>query len=96
MANNNNDQGNNTDKRGFASMDEDKQREIASQGGKTAHSNGTAHEWTSEEARKAGQKGGKASHGNSNNGQTESISSDSAVDPLLEDDMGPSNKEDLM
>jgi hypothetical protein len=54
---------NNTDKRGFASMNEDKQREIASKGGKAAHESGNAHEWTSEEARKAGHKGGKASHG---------------------------------
>lgn len=48
------------DKRGFASMDEDKQREIASKGGKAAHEKGTAHEFTSEEAREAGRKGGKA------------------------------------
>src|SRR5688500_5260935 len=41
-------------KRGFASMDEDKQREIASKGGKAAHEKGTAHEFTSEEAREAG------------------------------------------
>ncbi len=60
---NNNSENNNSDKRGFASMDEDKQREIASQGGKAAHQSGNAHEWDSEEARKAGQKGGKASHG---------------------------------
>jgi general stress protein YciG len=48
--------------RGFASMDQDKQREIASQGGRAAHTKGTAHEWTSEEARQAGRKGGMASH----------------------------------
>jgi general stress protein YciG len=51
-----------TSKRGFASMDEDKQREIASKGGHAAHQKGTAHEFTSEEAREAGQKGGKAAH----------------------------------
>ena len=44
--------------RGFASMDEDKQREIASKGGKASHEKGTAHEFTSEEAREAG----KAAH----------------------------------
>lgn len=49
--------------RGFASMDRNKQREIASQGGKAAHARGTAHTWTSEEAREAGRKGGAASHG---------------------------------
>jgi uncharacterized protein len=46
--------------RGFASMDPAKQREIASKGGKAAHQKGTAHEFTSEEAREAGRKGGQA------------------------------------
>jgi uncharacterized protein len=49
----------NTSKRGFASMDQEKQREIASKGGKAAHEKGTAHEFTSEEAREAGRKGGE-------------------------------------
>jgi general stress protein YciG len=48
--------------RGFASMDRTKRREIASKGGKAAHLKGTAHEWSSEEAREAGRKGGMASH----------------------------------
>jgi general stress protein YciG len=48
--------------RGVASMDRAKQRDIASKGGKAAHQKGTAHEWTSEEARDAGRKGGIASH----------------------------------
>jgi len=48
--------------RGFKSMDRSKQREIASKGGKAAHQKGTAHEWTSDEAREAGRKGGMASH----------------------------------
>ena len=48
--------------RGFASMDPAKQHEIASKGGKAAHQQGRAHEWTSEEAREAGRKGGLASH----------------------------------
>lgn len=47
-------------KRGFASMDPDKQRQIASKGGRAAHRRGTAHEFTSEEAREAGRKGGLA------------------------------------
>jgi len=48
------------DKRGFASMDDEKQREIAIKGGKAAHEKGTAHEFTPEEAREAGRKGGEA------------------------------------
>jgi len=51
-------QTNNTSRRGFASMDKEKQRKIASLGGKAAHDAGTAHEFTSEEAREAGRKGG--------------------------------------
>jgi uncharacterized protein len=47
--------------RGFASMDRTKQRAIASKGGRAAHAKGTAHEWTTEEAREAGRKGGKVS-----------------------------------
>ena len=46
--------------RGFASMDRDKQREIASRGGKAAHAQGRAHEFTTDEARAAGRKGGEA------------------------------------
>jgi general stress protein YciG len=47
-------------KRGFASMDPDKQREIASKGGKAAHQSGRAHEFGSKEAAEAGRKGGEA------------------------------------
>jgi general stress protein YciG len=47
-------------KRGFAAMDEATQRAIASKGGQAAHQKGTAHEFDSEEARRAGQKGGEA------------------------------------
>jgi general stress protein YciG len=43
-----------TSKRGFASMDPEQQRRIAAQGGRAAHEKGTAHEFTSEEARRAG------------------------------------------
>ncbi|MCM2251729.1 MAG: hypothetical protein NDJ19_05180 [Ramlibacter sp.] len=49
-------------RRGFASMDPARQREIASEGGKAAHQKGTAHEFTSQEAREAGSKGGQAAH----------------------------------
>ena len=51
------------ERRGFASMSPEKQREIASKGGRAAHQKGTAHEWTSEEARNAGRKGGQISRG---------------------------------
>lgn len=62
MASNN--QGNS--KRGFASMDPQRQREIASQGGRAAHASGNAHEFTSEEAREAG----RMSHKNDGNRQS--------------------------
>lgn len=45
-------------KRGFASMDPQRQKEIASKGGRAAHAKGTAHEWSRDEARVAGRKGG--------------------------------------
>lgn len=51
--------GNGKSRRGFASMDSSRQREIASKGGRAAHAKGTAHEWTSDEARVAGRKGGE-------------------------------------
>jgi uncharacterized protein len=51
------------ERRGFASMSIDKQREIASKGGRAAHEKGTAHEWTPDEARAAGRKGGQISRG---------------------------------
>jgi len=66
-------QGNNqggSSNRGFASMDPDKQREIASEGGKAAHESGNAHEFTSEEAREAGRKGGEASGGGNRGGSS--------------------------
>ena len=46
--------------RGFAKMNPEKQREIASKGGRAAHQRGTAHEFNSDEAREAGRKGGQA------------------------------------
>lgn len=57
-----------TSKRGFASMDPQQQREIASEGGRAAHEKGTAHEFTSEEARRAGSQ----SHKNDDNRQSTS------------------------
>jgi general stress protein YciG len=58
------------EQRGFASMDRDKQREIASKGGRAAHMKGTAHEWTVDEAREAGRKGGNASQRNRQSAET--------------------------
>jgi general stress protein YciG len=51
------------ERRGFASMSREKQREIASKGGRAAHMKGTAHEWSPDEARQAGRKGGQISRG---------------------------------
>ena len=51
-------------RRGFAAMDPEKQRQIASEGGRAAHRQGVAHEWSTEEARAAGRKGGQNSKGN--------------------------------
>ena len=58
--NGSNGNGNRKSARGFASMDQQKQKEIASKGGRAAHAKGTAHEFDSSEARAAGRKGGMA------------------------------------
>jgi general stress protein YciG len=50
------------DQRGFASMDERRRRQIASEGGKASHRRGKAHEFSTEEARQAGRKGGQVAH----------------------------------
>jgi len=71
--------------RGFASMDRNKQREIASKGGKAAHQKGTAHEWTSEEAREAGRKGGMASHRRKSDG-TELLEDTAGSERMLSDE----------
>jgi hypothetical protein len=57
--------------RGFASMDPERQRQIASQGGKAAHQSGNAHEFTSEEARAAGRKSRSGSQRGSGGSDTE-------------------------
>jgi hypothetical protein len=62
-------------------MDEAKQREIASKGGKAAHEKGTAHEFTSEEARAAGRKGGEARGRGSSSGGSGSSSTRSRTGP---------------
>jgi general stress protein YciG len=68
--------------RGFASMDQTKQREIASKGGKAAHIKGTAHEWSSEEAREAGRKGGLASHRKRQEAAQESMPENQSVEQM--------------
>ena len=71
------------ERRGFASMSPEKQREIASKGGRAAHQKGTAHEWSSDEAREAGRKGGMASRGGRGklpSTSTSSVASESAND----------------
>lgn len=67
MASNNQGNPGGKSNRGFASMDPQRQREIASEGGRAAHEKGTAHEFTSEEAREAGRKGGMARSANRRN-----------------------------
>jgi general stress protein YciG len=67
MASNNQGTSGGKSNRGFASMDPQRQREIASEGGRAAHEKGTAHEFTSEEAREAGRKGGQARSANRRN-----------------------------
>jgi len=52
----------NKGKRGFAAMDQDKQRGIARRGGRAAHESGRAHEFSPEEAKMAGRKGGQIAH----------------------------------
>ena len=86
--------------RGFASMDEEKQRAIASKGGHAAHEKGTAHEFDSEEAREAGKKGGEAvsqdtehmaeigrKGGESRAAQMQGQSSDTSTTPSSEENM---------
>ena len=82
MASNNqggNKQSGGTSNRGFASMDPERQREIASEGGRAAHAKGTAHEFTSEEARRAGSMshGGNQQSGNRSGSQQSGNRSDS-------------------
>jgi uncharacterized protein len=81
--------------RGFASMDRNKQREIASKGGKAAHQKGTAHEWTSEEAREAGRKGGMASHRRKQQ-QQQPPGEASTMSNASSEDMVASSSEEMM
>jgi hypothetical protein len=84
-------QGGGTKNRGFASMDPARQREIASEGGKAAHQKGTAHEFTSDEARRAG----SMSHGNRQSAESSARSAASArtsVKPEGEQASGAGNR----
>jgi general stress protein YciG len=76
------DNGARKERRGFASMSPEKQREIASKGGRAAHQKGTAHEWTSDEARSAGRKGGQISRGG--RGRLDSIEPALSAGPAAE------------
>src|SRR5262249_31586505 len=69
--------------RGFASMDRTLQREIASKGGKMAHVKGTAHEWSSDEAREAGRKGGLAAKHRRQDQDQEVARVDLGVEPVI-------------
>jgi general stress protein YciG len=77
------------ERRGFASMSAEKQREIASKGGRAAHEKGTAHEWTADEARNAGRKGGQVSRGG--RGRL-TVSSDAMPAPQSVDDGAAANR----
>ena len=59
--------GSSTSKRGFASMDSDRQREIASKGGKSVPAEKRSFSQDRELASEAGRKGGQASGGTRNN-----------------------------
>jgi len=72
-------------------MSAEKQREIASKGGRAAHEKGTAHEWTADEARNAGRKGGQVSRGG--RGRLV-VPSDGAPAPETADDDGATNRAD--
>ena len=80
------------ERRGFASMSPEKQREIASKGGRAAHQKGTAHEWTSEEARSAGRKGGQISRGGRGRlveNETSQTSESPTNESVIGSDFGP-------
>ena len=69
-------------------MSPEKQREIASKGGRAAHEKGTAHEWTADEARNAGRKGGQVSRG----GRGRLITPDAATEAGPLDESTASNR----
>lgn len=70
--------------RGFAAMDPARVKEIASKGGKAAHVAGTAHTFTTEEARQAGRKGGNAPHVRRGKGPMKPVARDAQSEGLEE------------
>ena len=76
-------------------MEREKQREIASKGGKAAHQKGTAHEWTSEEARDAGRKGGIASHRRRREQQGPNDTADDRMNSRTEGDETRSSRDEM-
>lgn len=70
----------NSQRRGFAGMDPERQREIASQGGKAAHRSGNANEFDSRSGAEAGRKGGQA---RSQNSQNNSVWNSEASEPEI-------------
>jgi general stress protein YciG len=91
MASNNQGTSGGKSNRGFASMDPQRQREIASEGGRAAHEKGTAHEFTSEEAREAGRKGGMARSANRRNAMNPSGMSSGSSSHASGSSMGSSH-----
>lgn len=70
-------------------MSPEKQREIASKGGRAAHQKGTAHEWSSDEAREAGRKGGMASRGGRGKLPSSGSGIDNDIDNTTENNSTP-------
>lgn len=75
--------------RGFASMDQDKQREIASKGGRAAHQSGNAHEFDTMEAREAGRRGGRARSEIRASSRSSDTGDDQSVTQMLDLDEEP-------
>jgi general stress protein YciG len=74
-------------------MDREKQREIASKGGRAAHEKGTAHRWSEEEAKEAGRKGGAASHRNAHRTGRQASKDDVTNEPSVEEPTEESSAE---
>jgi len=75
--------------RGFAAMDEDKQRAIASKGGRAAHRSGNAHEFDAQEAREAGRRGGLARSASRASSRSAEMGTDQSVTHMQDLDQEP-------
>lgn len=82
-----------TSKRGFASMDPAQQREIAAEGGRAAHAKGTAHEFTSEEARRAGAMSHKNDAGRSRQSAASPGNSSAGANAAKDEDLALGNRD---